>query len=466
MSAPLEQIPRPIARAAAREQKLGSWKEIANYLGREVRTVQRWEKADGLPVRRLLHAKRGSVYAFAAELDAWVASREPNDGVGSEGMAVVGAQEAAGNRGAWTAVVMCCAALVIVAGLQWGGVRVFARRGMRSAPTVESAAGAAYLRGLYLLNLTSGDGLTKSILEFQAVIAADPKWAAGHARLSEAHTFLSFGKNRDAELATARESALRAVRLDNSSAEAHEALALVDAYGDWNWAGAEAEYKTALEIDGNLATVHSNYAQLVAILGRNDLAISEARRAWQLQPLSPTLGASLAWFYYWGHRFDDAVATSRQVLQSQPGFMSAQACIVRALVAEGKFGDARAELLDQMQSKSSDVQAAGLDAASPEQAIHNFYAWQLTKLKEMQKNGMAPLFDLALTYAALGEKDSLMDCLEESYQRRQFIAMLINAEPFFDAYRNEPRLIEIARKIGLPVAAPLKTRAMVSVARP
>ena len=243
MSAPLEQIPRSIVRTAPRDQKLDSWKEIANYLGREVRTVQRWEKADGLPVRRLLHAKRGSVYAFAAELDAWVTSREPSDVAGSDGIAVVGETKATGNRGAWTAVVVCCTAFAIVAGLQWGGSRVFSRRGARNAPAAESAAGAAYLRGLYLLNLTTGEGLTKSVSEFQTVIADDPAWAAGHARLSEAHTFLSFGEDRDAELAKARASAQRAVHLDNSSAEAHEALALVDAYGDWNWAGAEAEYK-------------------------------------------------------------------------------------------------------------------------------------------------------------------------------------------------------------------------------
>ena len=144
--------------------------------------------------------------------------------------------------------------------------------------------------------------------------------------------------------------------------------------------------------------------------------------------------------------------------------MSAQACIVRALVAQGKFSDARAELMSQMQNKSSDVHAAGLDVTSPEQAIHNFYAWRLARLKDLQRKGMAPLFDLALTYAALGQKDSLMDCLEESYQRRQFIAMLINAEPFFDAYRNEPRMVEIARKVGLPVAR-AKTSAIVSSAR-
>ncbi len=448
MSVPLEQFPRPSSRTAPKDQRLDSWKEIASYLGREVRTVQRWEKADGLPVRRLLHAKRGSVYAFAAELDAWVASREPNGDVTATGNPDVA--DVRGPRGSWAAVMVCCAALVFALGAQRVGTRALDIRANRTAVTPESAAGAAYLRGLYLLNLLTNEGLTKSIPEFQAAIAKDAQFASAYARISQAHTFLSFGEQREEELASARDFAQKALRLNKSSAEAHEAVALHRAYGDWNWSGAEAEYKTALQLDPNSATAHSNYAQLEAILGRHDSAIAEARRAWQLQPLSPTMGASLGWFFYWARRFDDAIATSRQVLESQPGFESAQACIVRALVAEGKFSEARAELVSQMQQGNPDIHDSGLDVASPEKAIHNYYLWQLKKLNALRRQGEAPLFELALAYAAVGAKDSLMDCLEESYERRKFIAMLINAEPYFDAYRNEPRLIEIARKIGLP----------------
>ncbi len=463
MSVPLEQFPRPTSRPATKDQRLDSWKEIASYLGREVRTVQRWEKADGLPVRRLLHAKRGSVYAFAAELDAWVASREPNGDVIATGKP--DAADVRGPRGSWAAVMVCCSAIIFAFGAQLVGTRVVELRPNRSAVMPESAAGAAYLRGLYLLNLLTDEGLTKSIPEFQEAIAKDGPFAAAYARISQAHTFLSFGEQREEELASARDFAARALRLDRSSAEAHEAVALHDAYGDWNWAGAEAEYQTALQLDPNSATAHSNYAQLEAILGRHDLAVAEARRAWQLQPLSPTMGASLGWYFYWAHRFDEAIATSRQVLESQPGFESAQACIVRALVAEGKFGDARTELIGQMQPGSSDVHDAGLDVASPEKAIHNYYLRQLMQLNTMRKQGKAPLFELALAYAAVGAKDSLMDCLEESYERRKFIAMLINAEPYFDAYRNEPRLIEIARKVGLP-APQVKTGAVARFAQP
>src|SRR5882757_3982221 len=61
------------------DRKLVSWKEIASYLGREVRTVQRWERTEGLPVHRHEHKKKSTVYAYARELDAWIKQRQPKD---------------------------------------------------------------------------------------------------------------------------------------------------------------------------------------------------------------------------------------------------------------------------------------------------------------------------------------------------------------------------------------------------
>lgn len=227
-------------------------------------------------------------------------------------------------------------------------------------------------------------------------------------------------------------------------------MAMVNAYGDWNWKRAEAEYREALRLDPNLGTAHSNYAQLEAILGRHDLAITEARRAWELEPLSPTLGASLAWFYYWGHRFDEAIATSGKVLNSQPGFYSAQACIVRTLIAQGRLEEARSELRRQFEAMHANPTSAGLDADSPRQAIRNYYSWKLARLRDQANHGGDSSFDLALTFAALGQKTKLMDCLEQAYERHQFVVLLINVEPFFERYRAEPRMLNLARKLALP----------------
>lgn len=431
-------------------RKLDSWKEIASYLGREVRTVQRWEKTNGLPVRRLYHEQRGSVYAFTEELDRWVASREPGI-LASPGVD----QPAPGPlriRAGFGAVAICAAALAVVLIAQRVASQPQAAASRSAAMIAMSPAREAYLRGLYFLQLQTREGLDKSIAEFTSALGADPKLAAAAAGIAEAHTYLSSGVEYVANVKAAREFSVRALHIDAKSAEAHESAAAIALYVDWNWPLADAEYKQALALDPDLASAHNNYAQLAAIMGRENVAVAEAQRAWQLQPLSPTYGASLGWFYYWARDYDRAIATSRQVLQSQPGFYSAQQCVIRALVKQGKLAEARSEVIQRMKERSIDYRAAGLEAESPELAINNYYQWRLERLRETEKTGQYPAFDLALTLAALGDRDGFIECMQKSFAQRKFIALLIYVEPFFDRYRDEPKLVELAQKIGLPQA--------------
>lgn len=447
MSLSLQVQPNGAKRAPC---KLDSWKEIASYLGREVRTVQRWEKTNGLPVRRLYHERRGSVYAFTEELDAWVVSRQP--GVQELTAPTQSSPASSHFRARFAAIAICSAALAVSFVGQRMATQPQAAAVRSPATIVMSPAREAYLRGLYSLQLQTREGLDKSIAEFTNALAADPKLAAASAGIAEAHTYLSSGVEYDANVKAAREFSARALRIDGKSAEAHESAAAIALYVDWNWPLAEAEYKQALALDPDLASAHNNYAQLAAIMGREELAVAEARRAWQLQPLSPTYGASLGWFYYWARDYDRAITTSRQVLESQPGFYSAQQCVIRALVKQGKLADARSEVIARMKERSVDYRAAGLEAESPELAIHNYYQWRLERLRETEKTGQYPAFDLALTLAALGDRDGLIECMQKSFVQRKFIALLINVEPFFDRYRDEPKLVELAQKIGLPQA--------------
>ena len=187
------------------------------------------------------------------------------------------------------------------------------------------------------------------------------------------------------------------------------------------------------------------------------MAIAQALRAWDLEPLSPSMGASVAWYYYWGRRFDEAIAISRKVLISQPGFYSAQACIVRALIAQGHLEEARNELRQQFEAVHANSTSAGLDADSPQQAIRNYYSWKLARLQDQANEGKDSSFDLALTFAALGQKTELINCLEQAYERHRFVVLLINVEPFFEAYRAESPVVNLARKLNLPPVIPVRT---------
>jgi len=435
--------------ASKASTKLDSWKEIAAYFQREVRTVQRWEKDAGLPVLRLLHEKRGTVYAFTEELDAWASSRSIISGkTDGADFSIVPKRPAAFFYVAASVLCILVIALVVF-------VRSAAKT-VKGAPlTVASArstpAREAYLRGLYYQNRGSERDIEESIHYFQKALAADADYATAYAAISESYTSLgASGADAPARFVLAGNAADRAIALDDSLAEAHEASAIFRAYGQWNWHGAKEEYERALHLNPNLAELHSNYAQFSALLGNSDVAIAEARRAREMEPLSAMAGADLGWYLYWARRYDEALAVSREVLQSEPKFHSAQSCIVRALVAQKKFGEARAEIKRQLREAGANaVDMKYLDDPSAEKAVREYYERRLSKLQSDPQTGVSS-FDIALALAALNRKDELLSCLEGAFARHDFVVLVMNVEPFFDAYRGDPRFAEILRKVGLP----------------
>lgn len=429
--------------------KLDSWKEIAGYLQREVRTVQRWEKEAGLPVRRLLHEKRGTVYAFTEELDAWAASR-------STSVAKVDGNDPAAEKKRHTtftyvaAPALCIFAIVTVIFVR-SAAKTVKGAPLAAASTHSTPAREAYLRGLYYQSRGSEQDIQESIRYFQKALAADPNYAAAYAAISEAYTTLgASGQEGPARLVLAGNAADRAIALDDSLAEAHEARAIFRAYGQWNWRGASEEYKRALRLNPTLAGLHSSYAQFSALLGNSDVAIAEARRAREMEPLSAMAGADLGWYYYWARRYDEALAVSREVLRSEPKFYSAQSCIVRALVVQKKFGEARAEIKRQLRETGvSEASIKYLDDPSAEKAVREYYTRKLAQLRAGPRTGVSS-FDIALALAALNRKEELLDCLQDAYARREFVVLVMNVEPFFDAYRSDPHFAEIIGKVGLP----------------
>jgi tetratricopeptide (TPR) repeat protein len=414
--------------------------------------VQRWEKDAGLPVRRLLHEKRGTVFAFPAELDAWIASRSP------EKLKIEELAPPAGNRWSKRLILTAASAICIFA----IAILIFLRssgRIVKGAPAVaasshSSPAREAYLRGRYYQNRGSGQDIQESIKYFQKALAADANYAPAYAALSESYTNLgASGNDGAARLILASNAAERAVALDDSLGEAHQARAIVRAYGRWDWRGAAEEYQRALHLNPNLAGLHSSYAQFSALLGKSDVAIAEARRAREMEPLSATAGADLGWYYYWARRYDEALAVSREVLRTEPKFFSAENCIVRVLVAQNKFTEARDEIKRQLQEAGTDAASSRyLAELSPEEAVHKYYERKLIKLRSQTQTPLSS-FDIALALAALNRKEELLACLQGALDRREPIALVMSVEPFFDSYRDDPRFSEIVQKVGLQSAA-------------
>lgn len=429
--------------------RLDSWKEIAQHLGREVRTVQRWEKTDGLPVRRLFHEKRGSVFAYTADIDAWATARTLDP--------APAAAPAVRRPHLYLAAV---AAVLVAAGIAFFSLRS-AKTSARNSEAnglakVSGPAKEAYLQGIYYLNRGSGEDLRESVRYLKTAEAADPKFAGASAKLASAYLHLEMdGHQAPSEvLPLAKAAAERAIREDSSIAESHNVLAQLLAYHEWNWKGADEEFHRALSLDPNSASGHADYAQFLGLMGRADESIREGQRAVELEPLSALLRSNLAWYYYWAHRYDEAVVISRTVLASEPKFGSAQACVVHSLMVQQRWKEARTELVQQQKTAGVDIAALGLNDLSPERALHRYHEARLASMNKalLKSSGSeyVSLYTRGMMLGILHRKAELHALLQQSVVRHETIVLAFNVDPLFDEYRGYPEFSALMRSVGLP----------------
>ena len=185
------------------------------------------------------------------------------------------------------------------------------------ARPVNPQAFEAYLAGNYFRNKMQGD---KSVELFTKAIELDPAYAQGYAGLSMSYVYLGiFGLRPSGEVyPKARAAAMKALELDETVAEAHLTLADVKKGYDWDWVGAEAEYKRALELNPSYAMAHALYADYLSKMRRHEEAIAEASQARKVDPISLHTNVVLGMTYYRARRYDEAMGACQKALELDP----------------------------------------------------------------------------------------------------------------------------------------------------
>jgi TolB-like protein/DNA-binding winged helix-turn-helix (wHTH) protein/Tfp pilus assembly protein PilF len=178
---------------------------------------------------------------------------------------------------------------------------------------VDPEAYDATLRGWYWLNQFTPEGSSKALEYFQKAIAKDPNYALAYAGIAESYVGINWVRDPKA-----REAALKALALNPSLEQAHLTLANIKFFNDWDWPGAEAEYKQATALNPNYALAHYAYSNFLLPMGRLDEAIREGERAWSLDPLSAPVAWWLGQVLYHARRYDDALRHDRQALEMHP----------------------------------------------------------------------------------------------------------------------------------------------------
>ena len=252
----------------------------------------------------------------------------------------------------------------------------------------------------------------------------------------------------------AKEAARKALAIDESVADAHFALAgVLDTY-EWNWAGAEREYRRALDLNPGDALVRCNHAVLLARQGRRDASVAEARHAVDHDPLSVYNRFALAVVLNLARRFDEAMTEARAGVELEGAYHLLHWDLGLALVGLGRYDEA-VEALKQAAILAPDDPTAlaylgwALGLAGRRQEGLTL----LGDLERRRTHEYVSGFFMALVNVGLGEQDQAMSWLNRAAEDRDAMLPHLNVFPALDPLRADPRFQALLRRMHFPETA-------------
>jgi serine/threonine protein kinase/Tfp pilus assembly protein PilF len=309
-----------------------------------------------------------------------------------------------------------------------------------------------YLRGRYYWNKRTVSDLIKGVDLFEQAVAKDPNYAQAHGGLADSYMMLGvYGALTPTEaFPKAKAAAEKALSINDGLAEAHASLAFVKNRFEWDWAGAEDEYKRALELNPGYAPAHQWYSIFLVAMNRRIESINEAKKAQSLDPLSPIVNSNLGWVLFLGHQYEEAIKQCKKTLEANPNFFGVRRYLGLAYEQVGKYDEAIAEFQKARQlSGDIPVLVAALGHAYASAGKMDEARKILNELLEMAKQRRVSTYDFAVLYTALGDKEKAFEWLQRAYEEHNEYTSLLGVEPRLDPLRSDPRYTELLQKIGL-----------------
>ncbi len=313
-------------------------------------------------------------------------------------------------------------------------------------------------QGLLPLDKLTPEDLDTAESYFELVLEKDPSYALAYAGLSRVWGGRAqMGYTPPHEAGPKRKAAvLQAIALDDNSAVVRHALAGFKTFSDWDWSGAEVEWRRALEIDPNAAGTHATFAHFLAITGRIDEAVPHSERALELDPFSAKIHGFYAIVLCGARRYDDAIAAARTALTMQPGVRVAPTAMECALVSKGMRDEHLAFQREQI-ARDPELVAAferGLAEAGYEGAqrrMADFLAERREKSGKAMGQGLGPM-GIAPYYLFAGDYDRAIDWLETAYEVHSNNVPYISFQSHWDPLRSDPRFQDLLRRMNLPTS--------------
>jgi tetratricopeptide (TPR) repeat protein len=322
---------------------------------------------------------------------------------------------------------------------------------LAGAGRIDPAAHDDYLRGRYQLNRRTEEGLRRAIEHFQAAIERSPGYALAHVGLSETFNVQGYHDFVAPEqcFPRARAAALQALELDPTLGEAHSSLAYALLFRDWDRAGAEREFRRALELDPGFSLGRVWYVNLLLSRGRFDEAVVECRRARDLDPLSLVAAGVMGWTLFFAREYDQAIRELDRALELDPDFVMVRIWRAWSHLLSARPQQAAAEFEHAARVASHPPMKALLEAEAliarghPDEARRRVEA-----LESMRAERYVSAVRMAFVAVALGEHERALDWLRTAIEERAPWIVMMDFDPRLDPLRSHPRFAELRRQAG------------------
>jgi serine/threonine protein kinase/tetratricopeptide (TPR) repeat protein len=322
---------------------------------------------------------------------------------------------------------------------------------MTRGATENPAAYQLYLQGRYQWNKRTLEGLQGSIDYFQQAVQKDPRYALAYAGQADSYAQLAeFNVLPTREvLPKVKSAAAKSLELDEAGAEAHTSMAWAK-FHEWDWAGAEKEFKRAIELNTSYPNAHSWYGEYLMVQGRFDEALAEMNRASELNPLSPALNLALGYRFYYAHQYPEAIEQIQKTLAMEATFVPAHVYLGRAYEQRGTYPVAIAEMrkaLDLSEGDTNELAALGHAYAVAHQVAEAKKI--LDQLKERSQQTYVQPSLIALIHVGLADKNQAFDWMQKAYEDRSAGLLYLKVDPAFDSVRSDPRFQDLLHRVGL-----------------
>jgi serine/threonine-protein kinase len=325
--------------------------------------------------------------------------------------------------------------------------------------TKDAEAYELYLKGRYFWNKRGETGLRNGIKYFKEAQERDPGYALAYSGLADSYALLcDIGVVAPVDdMPLAKAAAQKSVDIDPRLAEGYTSRAFVKLAYDWDWLGAEADFKRALELNPKYPTAHQWYASYLVQMGKFDQARQEIEQAQQLDPLSPIISSNAGLYSYFEHRYDDAITQYLRTLEIDPGFWVAHHYLGLAYTKKGSHAEAIAQLRSLLDSRGDGPLKEGVVEKDPEVAASLGFAYAsagrradaeaiLERLKGLSERRYVSGLYLAIIYAGLKDHDRGLEYLNKAFESRHPGLVLIRVDPIFDDLRTDDRFKQLVKR--------------------